>query len=67
MDILSFVFSSFWVFIGSLLLIELPLKFLLNAIKLFVRQRNISKHGWPPEHLDADGDFKTDPEPPNKE
>lgn len=58
MDIIRFVFSSFWVFIGSLLLIELPLKFFLNAIRMIVRQRNISKHGWPPEHLDADGDFK---------
>lgn len=23
-----------------------------------VRHLNIRKHGWPPAHLDADGDFK---------
>jgi hypothetical protein len=23
-----------------------------------IRHLNIRKHGWPPEHLDADGDFK---------
>lgn len=28
------------------------------AIKLVFRAINISKHGWPPEHCDADGDLK---------
>ncbi len=23
-----------------------------------LRHMNIRKHGWPPEHCDADGDFK---------
>ena len=23
----------------------------------FLRSRNIKRHGWPPPHLDADGDF----------
>ena len=23
-----------------------------------LRAMNIRKHGWPPEHLDADGDYK---------
>ena len=23
-----------------------------------LRSRNIKLHGWPPEHCDADGDFK---------
>lgn len=27
-------------------------------IALPVRAMNIRKHGWPPEHLDADGDYK---------
>ena len=25
-----------------------------------LRSRNIRKHGWPPPHCDADGDFKPD-------
>ena len=24
----------------------------------YIRHLNISKNGWPPKHLDADGDFK---------
>jgi hypothetical protein len=24
----------------------------------FIRHLNIRKHGWPPSHCDADGDFK---------
>ena len=27
-----------------------------------IRGMNIRKNGWPPEHCDADGDFKTEPE-----
>ena len=27
-----------------------------------MRHRNIRKHGWPPPHCDADGDFKPDEE-----
>lgn len=26
-----------------------------------MRHLNIRKHGWPPEHCDADGDFKPEP------
>jgi len=28
-----------------------------------LRHRNIAVRGWPPAHLDADGDFKPEPEP----
>lgn len=27
-----------------------------------LRHRNINKHGYPPPHCDADGDFKPEPE-----
>ena len=29
-----------------------------RVYKLSMRHMNIRKHGWPPEHLDADGDLK---------
>ena len=29
----------------------------------FMRHLNIRKHGWPPPHCDADGDFKPEEEP----
>jgi FixJ family two-component response regulator len=28
----------------------------------WMRHRNIAARDWPPPHLDADGDFKPDPE-----
>jgi hypothetical protein len=28
------------------------------AFGRYLRSRNIASMGWPPEHLDADGDFK---------
>lgn len=30
--------------------------------KCFIRHLNIRKAGWPPKHLDADGDFKPEKE-----
>jgi len=27
----------------------------------YLRSRNIARQGWPPPHLDADGDFNPDP------
>lgn len=31
-----------------------------------LRSRNIRKSGWPPEHCDADGDFRPVPAPPEE-
>jgi hypothetical protein len=31
-------------------------------IKYIIRGFNIRKQGWPPEHCDADGDFKQEEE-----
>ena len=31
-----------------------------NIIIMVLRHINIIKHGWPPEHCDADGDQKSD-------
>lgn len=36
--------------------IEYPLK----VVNRWVRHRNIVARGWPPAHLDADGDWKKD-------
>ena len=39
------------------------LKFVLYYIPArIVRMMNIRTHGWPPPHVDADGDLKPDPE-----
>lgn len=32
-----------------------------RMLNRWCRSRNIVSRGWPPAHLDADGDFKPDP------
>ena len=56
------VSGGFWQFIGYWLLIAtaigIPCKLLVVAINRPLRHWNIRKHGYPPAHCDADGDFK---------
>lgn len=59
MEVLEFVFKDFWNFTGSLIILSIVLHFLHVGWLRFWRFWNIQKHGWPPEHIDADGDFKT--------
>ncbi len=58
MEMLRFIFGSFWVFVGVLILLYVPIQFLGQIIYRLIRQRTIIKMGYPPEHCDADGDFK---------
>ncbi len=57
MTFLEFTFRSFWTFIGVLILISVPLNFLFRVWNRFWRHLSIRKHGYPPAHCDADGDF----------
>ena len=34
------------------------LNFIFLIYNRTIRHLNIRKHGWPPEHCDADGDFE---------
>jgi hypothetical protein len=36
----------------------LPATFVFKCWNRWLRSRNIKHHGWPPSHLDADGDFE---------
>lgn len=60
LELLKYATSGFWVFIGSFLLFNGLLYFIINMIlriwSRFVRLLMVYKHGWPPDHLDADGD-----------
>ena len=55
MGILEFMSDSPYL---SFFCLWLILAFLETAIKVPCRAANIRKHGWPPEHCDADGDIK---------
>ncbi len=58
MQVLEFVFGSFWRFIGSMMLLSLTYKFIIILWYRFLRYWEIRKHGYPPAHCDADSDSK---------
>lgn len=55
-EILQFIFSSFWIWLGVIILISLPLNFIFKLYNRTLRHWTIRKHGYP-ENCDADGDF----------
>jgi D-alanyl-lipoteichoic acid acyltransferase DltB (MBOAT superfamily) len=57
MSYLEFAFISFWHFVGVALLLGGLGNFILLMWNRFWRHWNIRKHGYPPPHCDADGDF----------
>lgn len=60
--ILKIAFSGFWPFVGMSIFLYWFFYFIINGIiKIWIRFTRVlmvRKHGWPPSHLDADGDFK---------
>lgn len=58
MQLIKFIFSDFWIFIGFLLIFGPTLQLINIMWNRFWRHWNIRKHGYPPAHCDADGDFK---------
>lgn len=57
-EVLEFIFSGFWVWLGSFFILAIPFNFINGIIRIYIRRKNIRDHGWPPSHLDADGSFK---------
>lgn len=57
MEIIKFIFSSFWVFVGFVIILSIVLNSILFIWNRFFRHFNIRKHGYPPSHCDADGDL----------
>lgn len=53
-----FIFSHFWPWLGFSLLICNILSLITKLINRICRHANIRKHGYPPAHCDADGDFR---------
>jgi len=59
-EILQYALSGFWKFLGFLIILCLLLQTVVTIINTIFRHININKHGCPPPHCDADGDFKED-------
>lgn len=59
MTIYDFMDSSPWLTFFIAMIIAGCIKFsFAMLINRPLRHMNIRKHGWPPNHCDADGDFK---------
>jgi len=56
--ILDIAFSGFWQFVGMIIILGGIISVLINLWTRFMRMLMVRKHGWPPEHLDVDGDWK---------
>jgi len=59
--IIEIAFIGFWQFVGMMIFLNLIAYFTVNALvkmwSRFMRMLMVRKHGWPPNHLDADGDW----------
>lgn len=62
MEFMQFIFSSFWIWLGFFILLALIISFIFRVIARLIRRSMIRHQGWPPAHLDADGDFKENSE-----
>lgn len=59
--ILEIAFSGFWPFVGMIIILNGAAYFIINGLtkmwSRFMRMLMVRKRGWPPSHLDADGDW----------
>lgn len=58
MEFIRFIFASFWSWLGFCVFLYIPLEIIRQIIVRLIRASTVKKAGWPPAHLDADGDFK---------
>lgn len=59
MDVLQFMSDSPWLtFLLAVSAGEVIVRVVVNLPNRILRHWNIRKHGYPPAHCDADGDFR---------
>ena len=59
MTIFEFINESPWLsFFIALIIGQVIVSIFFRLPNRIIRGMNIRKHGWPPRHCDADGDFK---------
>lgn len=60
--LIEITFDNFWSFLGMMILINGTISIIIAGLvkswSRFMRMLMIRKHGWPPNHLDADGDWR---------
>lgn len=57
-------FFLLWIVVYAIVQI---IRMVLTAWARLIRYLSIRRAGWPPEHLDADGDFRPLPDPKESE
>ncbi len=64
-ELFKYTLSGFWIFCGSYLILAMCLYFIANGFLRiygrFIRMIIVLFRGWPPSHLDADGDLVNEP------
>lgn len=59
MDVLQFMSDSPWLtFFLAMIAGEVVVRVVVNLPNRILRHWNIRKHGYPPAHCNADGDFR---------
>lgn len=56
MELLKFVLSDLWIFIGFTIIFSIPFYAIVTVCQLLLRHSTMRKQGYPPRHCDADGD-----------
>jgi hypothetical protein len=60
MELLQYIFSGFFKFMGFFILFAFTVHYTVNAFlriySRFIRMVMVLSRGWPPKDLDADGD-----------
>lgn len=59
-EFLALALHCVWHFIGAVILVELAAKVCVRVIRMLT----VWVRGWPPPHLDADGDWRPETEDP---
>jgi hypothetical protein len=47
-ELLNFIFQSFWHFLGFMILFAVPFRFVISLIRIISDWHNTRKHGWRP-------------------
>jgi hypothetical protein len=57
-EFFEFACSGFWTYIGVLIIISIPGNIIVRIWKAYLKHKTIKSIGWPPSHLDVNGNFK---------
>jgi len=57
MDFLQFIFKSFWNYFGFVILLGMIIQLIKTLWDRLLGYFIIRKHGYPPEHCNANGDI----------